>query len=376
MSKRDYYEILGVERSASADEIKKAYRKMAIKYHPDKNPDDEASEEKFKEAAQAYEILSDESKKRQYDQFGHAGVDGQSGGHAHNMDDIFENFGDIFSNMFTGGGHGRQRTRTGPIPQDGHDLTQELTTSFQESYLGCKKEIGVYRYRTCVTCDGNGCAKGSKPTSCTPCGGTGQRAVRQGFFSFAQPCGQCNGQGFVIPKPCTDCKGQSRIQKYERLTVTVPAGVYDGAQLKLNGKGDDGVFGGHSGDLYLKVIVQAHSSFTRENNNLIAPLVLTYPQLVFGCQIELEIIDGSKVSIKIPQGCPVGKAIKTAAKGFPALSTGHRGDFVVITQCDIPRKLEDDAKKDLLAYSQKLGDTASKDEGGLVGLFKRFLGGY
>src|SRR3990172_9167814 len=229
MNKRDYYEILGVAKTASPEQIKAAYRKMAMKYHPDRNPDNKEAEEKFKEAAEAYEILSDQQKKSQYDQFGHAGAQGMGGfgSSGMNMDDIFENFGDIFGSMFGGGG-GRQRSRaSGPEPKNGHDLAQDVSISLKDSYIGMKEEITYYHFLPCDTCKGSGAKAGSKPTQCSSCKGAGQMQYRQGFFMYAQTCGTCNGEGSIITNPCDTCKGKSRVQQYDKFTVTIPAGIYD-----------------------------------------------------------------------------------------------------------------------------------------------------
>jgi len=381
MAKQDYYAILGVAKTATPEEIKKAYRKLALQYHPDKNPNNKQAEDKFKEAAEAYEILSDPEKKQRYDQFGHAGV-GQNGGGQHygNAEEIFEQFGDIFGSIFGGGGgfgghgHGRGRAKTGPTPQDGSDLSQEITITLQEAFLGTKKNVGVYRYQTCTDCNGNGAADNSKATICTSCRGHGQVVQQQGFFSYARPCSTCKGQGIIISNPCKICNGQSRIQKHERLTITVPAGIFNGAQLRLAEKGDAGVFGGRAGDLFVKVSVTEQTNFVRREHDLVTKLTLTYPQLVLGCQIEIETLDGSKETIKVPSGCPVGKEIVMPGKGFPILGKTARGNLVIIPQCHVPTKLNAEAKKALLEFSTHAGTPDSSKDGGITGFFKKFLG--
>lgn len=371
-TKRDYYEILGIERNANVEEIKKAYRKLALKYHPDRNPGDKGAEAKFREATEAYEILSDVDKRKRYDQFGHAGTQGQEH-HYENAEDIFENFSDIFENLFGGGGGGRRSAKkSGLTPQRGHDLSQKVEISLKESFVGCSKEIKLYHFVQCDRCHGGGCKEGTKPVACSTCGGSGAVLHRQGFFTFSQACSACQGQGFKIPNPCTECRGQSRVQKHERLAVNIPAGIYHNAELRIVGKGDAGIFGGESGDLYLAVDVATDKVFVRRENDLVTVLALTYPQLVLGCHIEIENIDGTKETIKIPRGCPVNKEIVIEGKGFPRLRGSGRGNLVVITTCDIPTRLSEDARTALLQYSEKVGTSSSS--GGIAGFFKKFLG--
>lgn len=373
MSKRDYYDILGVQKGADQEEIKKAYRKLAIKYHPDKNPDNKEAEDKFKEAAEAYEVLSSTEKRKKYDQYGHSGMQGGTDYHQYSdMGDIFENFGDIFGSIF--GNAQQRRHKGGPTPQRGHDLSQPISIILKESYLGCKKEIKVYHYVPCTDCNGTGCTKNTKPITCHACQGTGQTINRQGFFAFAQPCSACYGQGFTIPSPCSACRGQSRVQKHSKLVVNIPAGIYDKAELRVGGKGDTGIFGGEAGDLYLIISIEDDKRFHRRNNDLVTTLNLTYPQLVLGAQIDIENIDGTMETIKIPKGCPVGQEVTVFEKGFVNLHGRGKGNLVIITQCDIPKKLEADAKKSLLEYAEKIGTTTNNYNGGIGGFFKKFLG--
>jgi molecular chaperone DnaJ len=377
---RDYYDILGVEKNASVDDIKAAYRKMALKYHPDRNPGNKEAEEKFKEAAAAYEVLSDADKRKRYDQYGHAGVEngGMGGGQqGMNMDDIFEHFGDIFGDIFGAAG-GKQRggrKKSGPQPKRGHDLDQELTLSLKEAYLGTKKEIGYYHFVTCESCAGSGAKKGTTPQSCSVCGGTGQRHFTQGFFMYAEPCSACRGEGFTIPSPCTTCKGQSRVQKFDKFTVNIPKGIFDTAELRITGKGDAGIFGGTPGDLFLHIQITPDPKFKRVEDDLVSTIILTYPQLVLGCQIEIENIDGTKETIKIPKGCPVNEKILVAGKGFARLRGKGTGNLVIITNCHIPKKLSAEAKAALTSYSEQIGTSVEGyNEGGITGFFKRFLG--
>ncbi|MBD3273256.1 molecular chaperone DnaJ [Candidatus Dependentiae bacterium] len=374
MAKRDYYEILGVSKSASKDEIKKAYRKLALKYHPDKNPGNKEAEDKFKEASEAYEVLSNDQKRQKYDRFGHSGM--QSGADYHeysDFSDIFSSFGDIFSDLF-GGGQRQRRSKTGMTPQRGHDLSYKIEINFKDSYLGTKKDIAIYHYVKCETCNASGSKPGTKPEKCSHCNGTGSINYRQGFFSFAQTCNICNGQGFIIKTPCSTCAGKSRIQKRDVLTINIPAGIYNGAELRVRGRGDAGVYGGTSGDLYLHVQVIEDKKFWRKNNNLITNLYLTYPQLVLGCQVEIENIDDQKISIKIPKGTSVGKEIIIPGKGFPVPGSFSRGNLIIVAKCHIPTRLSASAKKLLMEYSEKIGTDTKNSDGGISGFFKKFLG--
>lgn len=380
MNKQDFYQTLGVSRSASAEEIKAAYRKLAMKYHPDRNPDNKEAEEKFKAAAHAYEILSDTQKRQQYDQFGttefSANQGGGHAGHANmNMEDIFENFGDIFGSIFGQQQRGRKRTPTGPTPKKGHDLAKEIEISLYDAFVGNKHEVSYYHFFTCTACNGQGCKAGSKVQTCSGCKGAGQVQFQQGFFMYSQPCGTCKGEGYTIPSPCSECNGQSRIQQFDKFNVTIPDGVFDGAELRITGKGDAGVHGGPAGDLFVKVTVKADAKFKRVKDDLVCNVMLTYPQLVLGCQIEIESIDKSIHTVKIPKGCPVGEQIIIPGKGFKKLRSTVAGNLVIITQCAIPKKVSADEKKKLTEYSELIGtDVKHNDSGTISGFFKRFLG--
>jgi molecular chaperone DnaJ len=380
MSKKNYYEILGVTKSASKDEIKAAYRKLAMKYHPDRNPDNKEAEDKFKEAAAAYEVLSDDQKRAQYDQYGEAGMNGMGGmGGNPNMDDIFSNFGDIFESMFGGGSGNANRRQSrnagGPQPQRGHDRHTTVNVSLKEAYTGLKKEISYAVLASCEECKGKGMQAGSSAQRCDKCAGHGEVQYRQGFFVYSQSCNQCSGQGFIIPNPCKNCNGRSRKQKVDKFTINIPAGIFNGAELRVTGKGDAGIYGGQAGDLFLEIHVNEDKNFKRTDNDLECTVMLTYPQLVFGCQLEIENIDGSKENLKIPKGCPVGERIIIAGKGFASIKNKTKGNLVIITQCQIPKKLDDETKELLKSYSEKIGtDTSKNSDGAISGFFKKFLG--
>jgi len=380
MSKRDYYDILGVTKDADAATIKKSYRKLAMKYHPDRNPDNAEAEDKFKEATEAYEVLSDNKKRQKYDQYGHSGMHAGADFHNFNdMNDIFSNFGDVFGNdvfeQFFGqqmGGRA-QRKKSGPAPARGHDLAHQIALTLKESFEGVKKQFKIYRYVDCTDCKHTGCEGTSKPTSCTHCRGTGKITMQQGFFAVSQPCNACRGQGFSIEKPCKTCRGQSRVQQYDSITVTIPAGIYNGADLRVSGRGDAGIFGGVAGDLYVKVAVEKNDTFSRRNDDLIGTLSLSYPQLVLGSQIEVDSVDGTKHSVKVPKGCRVGHEIIIPGKGFKKLHGYGHGNLVFITDCVIPQKISKTAKEKLLDFNQQIEEDGSHN-GGITGFFKRFLG--
>lgn len=381
MQKQDYYITLGVPRTATLDAIKAAYRGLALKYHPDRNPDNKEAENKFKQAAEAYEVLSDEKKRQRYDQFGHAGVDGSQGGghhghHGMDMNDIFSNFGDIFGDIFGGGQQSgrRGKKKSGPTPERGHDLFKEVTITLKDSYLGCKQDMAFSRYVACTTCNHMGTQPGTSYHTCSDCGGAGQKNFAQGFFVVSQTCSSCAGHGFTIPSPCKKCSGQSRVREYDNFSINIPSGIYDGAEVRIKGKGDAGVFGGPVGDLLIKLHVTPDKQFQRVEDNLVCSVTLTYPQLVFGSQVEIASIDGTKESIKIPKGCQVGHEIVIPGKGFNKVRGNARGNLVVKAMCHIPTKLSSEAKDALMAYSSIIGTEPTESTGSIVGFFKKFLG--
>lgn len=376
MNKRDYYEILGVPKNATQEEIKSAYRKLALKYHPDRNPNNKEAEEKFKEAAHAYEVLSNTEKRKQYDQFGSEGpMGGGMGGFGAdmNMDDIFSNFEDIFGNIF--GGQKKRAKKSGPIPKKGHDLSKAINISLEEAFSGITKEIKIYHYVVCSDCSGKGSKEPSSIEICKVCNGSGQVGSRHGIFMYTQMCNHCNGEGYIIKNPCPTCKGQTRIQQYDTFKIDIPKGIYDKAELVISGKGDAGIFQGESGNLYLQVNILPHPKFKRVDDDIHCSILVTYPQLVFGCQIEIENIDNTKETLKIPKGSDIGDKIKIKNQGFYKLRGKNRGDLIVTLKCYIPKQLSEKAEKALREYSEAIGTSINEEEqdGTIKSFFKKFL---
>ncbi|MBS1620815.1 MAG: molecular chaperone DnaJ [Bacteroidetes bacterium] len=371
MAKRDYYEILGVGKSASAEEIKKAYRKVAMQHHPDRNPGDKAAEEKFKEAAEAYEILSDTDKKSQYDRYGHAGVSGNgrrsSGGM--NMDDIFSNFGDIFGDdlfgsFFGGGGRGRSQRSHGVR---GSNLRIKLKLNFGEIAKGVTKNIKVKKYVTCTSCGGSGAKDKGSIHTCSTCGGSGQmKRVQNTFLGQMQTvttCPTCNGEGTTITSKCPACRGEGRVYGEETITVDIPAGVQEGMQLNISGKGNAGERGGISGDLIIVIEEEAHKELHREGLNVAYDLHISFMDAVFGSQIEVPTIDG-RAKIKIPAGTQSGKIFRLKGKGFPAVNSYEKGDQLIHINIWTPQHLSSDEKAMLekMSHSSNFKPQPDKNE--------------
>lgn len=353
MSKRDYYEILGVTKSASADEIKKAYRKVAMQFHPDRNPGDKEAEDKFKEAAEAYEVLSDQDKRAQYDRFGHAGVNGRGGGGAHgmNMDDIFSNFGDIFGDDIFGsffGGGGRQRGGGRARGTRGSNLRIKLKMNYEEIAKGANKTVKVKKYTTCSTCTGSGAKDKNSIQNCSTCNGTGQvRKVTNTFLGQMQTvgtCPTCNGEGSTITSKCASCKGEGRLYTEETINIDIPAGVQDGMQLSLSGKGNAGERGGAPGDLIVLIEEEQHPDLQRDNLNVIYDMHISFTDAVFGANPEVPTIDG-RAKIKIPAGTQSGKIFRLKGKGFPAINSYEKGDQLIHVNVWTPQTLTAEEKE-------------------------------
>lgn len=375
--KRDYYEVLGLQKGASDDEIKKAFRKMAMKYHPDRNPGDKEAEEKFKEVNEAYAVLSDPDKKNKYDRFGHAGVDPNAGfggaggfggfGGAGGFDDIF----DIFGNMFGGGGGYSQSRRNGP--RKGSDLQQSITITFEEAAFGTKKQIHLNKYVECETCKGTGAAPGTSKKTCDKCGGTGQIKTSQktpfGTFQSASPCDKCGGTGQINESPCKDCGGTGRVRKSVTISVDIPAGVDNDSVVSIRGQGEPGINGGPAGDLYIIVRVKPHKMFRRKGNDLWLDMPISFDQAALGAEITVPTLD-SKVSYKVPAGTQPDTVFRLKGKGVPSVKTGRKGDLYVKVILEIPTKLNGKQKKAIEAMAKEVKEDCYQKKSGFAQAIK------
>ena len=357
--KRDYYEVLGVGKNASADDIKKAYRKLALKYHPDRNPDNKESENKFKEATEAYEVLSDSGKKTKYDQFGHAGVDnsfGQGGGSAYTggFGDFSDVFGDIFGDLFNGGQPGGRRSSG----RRGADLETGIEVDFQVSAFGGEKEISIASAKACSACDGTGVEGKGTLHTCPTCHGSGQIYVRQGFFSMARTCSSCGGTGSINKNPCKACRGAGSVKATKNLKVKIPAGISDGQTLKLAGEGQPGKNGGPAGDLYVHVAVRPHAFFERKNFDVICEIPVTMYQATIGADIDVPTLDGM-VKMKVPAGTQSGKTFRLHGKGIYKLGGHTRGDQMVHVYVETPVKLSKEQIELLKKFDAGMSDSSN-----------------
>lgn len=368
-TKRDYYEVLGVEKSASADDIKKAYRKLAVKYHPDRNPGDKEAEEKFKEATEAYEVLSDEQKRPLYDQYGFAGVDGMGGGGAqyshafHDFADLFGGmgggFGDIFENLFGGGMGGGSRQRGGPA--QGASLRYDLEISFKDAVFGTKTEIHFRHNEQCEACHGSGGAAGSSKKTCTMCNGMGQVRRSSGFFAVQQTCPQCHGSGTIIDKPCATCHGTGVQEKSKKMTLTIPAGVDNGKRIAIPHQGDVGENGGTAGDLIVVIHVQPHQYFERSDQDLYCAVPISISQAALGAEITVTALDDKKIALKIPSGTENGKLLRIKGEGVPVTGSNRRGDLYVKIMVQVPSRLSG-KERDILEQYQQLEKPATSPD--------------
>ncbi len=372
MAKRDYYEVLGVSKSASADEIKRAYRRLAMKHHPDRNKDDDTSEARFKEAKEAYEVLKDSNKRATYDRFGHDGLQGGAGGPggfgAEGFGDIF---GDVFGDIFGGG----RRSGGGPQVFRGADLGYELQLDLEKAVAGDSVTIDVPTQVSCETCNGSGARKGSEPVTCSTCSGVGQVRMQQGFFSIQQTCPACKGAGTTIADPCSDCHGRGRVRKTRTLSVKVPAGVDDGDRIRLSGEGEAGRNGGPAGDLYVEIRVKPHKIFEREGSNLSCEVPVSFATAALGGEVELPTLNGH-VSLKVPPGTQSGKVFRLRGKGVTTVRDPRQGDLFAEVAVETPINLTAEQKEALETFDRLLhsgGGNHSPRAGGWLDTVKRFF---
>ena len=357
MAKRDYYDVLGVNKSADKEEIKKAYRKLALKHHPDKNKGDKSSEEKFKEASEAYHVLSDEKRKANYDQFGHAAFQGAGGQGGFSNFDFSSSFSDIFEDVFGDFGFGRQ-SRGGRSRNRGNDLRYDISINLNDAFIGTEKKVNYTTYKKCKTCSGSGAKPGSKPSACSYCGGQGRVRSSQGFFTIQQTCPECGGEGQKITNPCGNCNGMGKQQSNENVAVKIPQGVDDGTRIRLAGKGEAGSKGGSNGDLYLFISVEPHNIFKRSEENLYYELPISFTDAALGSTVEVPSIDGKKTKIKIPSGTQSGKQLRLKGKGMPVLKRNIYGDLYIRIITEVPTSLTK-RQKELLIEFKTLEDTKS-----------------
>ena len=358
MAKRDYYEVLGVIKSASAEEIKKAYRKLALKYHPDRNKDNKEAEAKFKEASEAYHVLSDKGRKNNYDQFGHAAFEGTSGRGGFSNFDFSNIFSDIFGSdqfddFFEGFGGSRRRRSSN---FRGTDLRYDLSISLEDAYNGKKQEINFSSSDKCGICNGSGAEPGSKPISCSTCGGHGQVRSSQGFFTIQQTCSDCAGSGEEISNPCRECRGIGKKQAKKKIFTNIPKGVDDGTRIRLSGKGEAGIRGGGNGDLYIFVSIKNHSIFKRSEENLFYEFPISLTDAALGATVEVPTIDGGKAKVKIPAGTQNGKQFRLRGKGMPMMRNKNYGDLYIQSITEVPVSLTKE-QKNMLEQFKKLEDT-------------------
>ncbi len=371
--KRDFYEVLGVPKTATDDELKKAYRKLAKQYHPDLNPGDATAEAKFKEINEAYEILSDKDKRARYDQFGHAGVDPNFGGGpggaygGFNMGDI--DLGDLFGSFF-GGGFGGGARQNPNAPRQGDTLRASVTISFEEAAFGCEKELVLNRNETCSTCHGSGCASGTTADTCPDCRGTGVVRVQRGggsfTFSTTTACPRCNGKGKIIHTPCPDCRGEGTVRRQRKITVNIPAGIDDGQRISLRGQGGAGINGGPAGDLLILVSVRPSDKFQRDGTAVYYDKTVSFVQAALGARLTIPTIDGD-VEYELPAGTQPGTVFRLRNKGFPSLNGRGRGDQFVTIHISVPQNLNGKQREALQAFAEAMGE----EDGGLKGFFDK-----
>jgi len=371
--KRDYYEALGISKGASEDEIKKAYKKMARKYHPDLNPGDKEAEEKFKEVNEAYEVLSDSTKRARYDQYGHAGVDPNFGGGGFDGGFDFGDLGDIFGSFF-GGGFGSGRRTNPNAPQRGESIRLSVTVSFEEAAFGCEKSVTVDRTEACPACGGSGCAAGTTPEICPDCHGSGTVQVRRqtpmGVFATSAPCSRCGGKGRIIHQPCPECRGTGTQRKRKTIQASIPAGIDNGQTISIRGQGNAGKNGGPAGDLLITITVRPHELFRREGTSVLCEAPITFAQAVLGAELEIPTIDG-KVKYDLPEGTQSGTTFRLKGKGIPSINGRGRGDQYVTVYIETPRNLNKEQKEALKKFAETMGESGSEERKKFFGKKKR-----
>ncbi len=367
--KRDFYEVLGVSRTATDQEIKSSYRKLALQFHPDRNPDNPDAEEKFKECSEAYTVLADGEKRARYDRFGHAGVagNGPSGGGFETVVDFQDIFGDLFGDMFGQGSRRRSRA------QRGGDMREDITLGFEEAVFGVTKQVKIRRLETCDECKGDGSAPGKPPITCTTCGGRGQVRYQQGFFAVARTCSTCGGAGKLVIEACKKCKGQGRIARERTVTVKVPAGVEEGARILYSGEGEAGVYDGPPGDLYVVLHVKEHSFFQREGSDLHCVIPISFTQSALGTEIQVPTLEGQQ-KMQVPEGTQTGTVLRLRHKGVPVLNGHGRGDLYVELKVQTPSKLSK-RQRELLTELESEGAVENKPmDRGLIDKVKDMFG--
>ncbi len=383
MSKRDYYEILGVTKGTNAQELKSAYRKLAMQYHPDRNPDNPEAEKKFKEISEAYDVLKDDQKRAAYDQFGHQAFEGGGagfGGARGFSGDFSSAFADVFDDLFgefmgarrpggPGGGGQPGRAR-------GADLRYNMEISLNEAFAGKKAQIQVPRTATCDRCDGSGAEPGSKPVTCPTCSGLGKVRATQGFFTIERTCPKCGGTGRIVKDPCKKCRGAGRVEVEKSLSVTIPPGVEDGTRIRLQGEGDAGVRGGPNGDLYIFLSIASHPLFERESANLYCRVPISFTTAALGGEVEVPTLSGSRAKVKIPEGTQTGRTFRLKGLGMPVLRSDQVGDLFVLAEVETPQKLTKKQKELLREFEKACSEETHPESHGFFGRMKEFLDGF